>query len=100
CASILLGPPIPEEDQKSFGGHTHFTRLIGVEDETYDEVSSWECPDCRTSNGRWPWNSTIIRKRHETAEKDTGASLQPQGPEKPLSSPPESRRSLPREIPP
>lgn len=47
CHSDLRGEPIPKESQKSYGNHTHFSRLVGIEIRGgYDGVSYWECPDC------------------------------------------------------
>lgn len=31
----------------------YFSRLIGIEDATYDGVSWWQCPDCSARWNRW-----------------------------------------------
>ena len=54
CGVSWQGNPIPEASQEAFGGHTHFSRLIGIEVQgSYDGVSYWKCPDCATVFDRW-----------------------------------------------
>jgi len=49
CKANWKGPAIPEKyREKFYGGSTHYSRLIGMEDPTiYDGAHSWMCPDCR-----------------------------------------------------
>lgn len=61
CGSNLRGDPIPEESRASYGGSTHFRRVIGVEyahgnPYRYDGISEWRCPDCGLREGRWTGN--------------------------------------------
>ena len=52
CSSDLQGAEIPEAQRESYGGKTHFSRLIGLEVlGHYDGVAQWVCPDCRAT---WP----------------------------------------------
>ncbi len=44
CKQSLLGKPIPENQQESFGA-THFSRVIGLSNR--DSVYAWKCPDCQ-----------------------------------------------------
>ena len=55
CKSDLRGEEIPEEYRdKYYGGKTHYSRLIGIEDsDKYDGVSYWNCPDCNTTWDRF-----------------------------------------------
>ena len=46
CNTDLNGEKIPEESRGFFGDKTHFSRLMGIEDGSYDGVSYWRCPDC------------------------------------------------------
>ena len=46
CHTNLIGDPIPVEDQEVFGGHTHFSRVIGIYDRDRDETVYYKCPDC------------------------------------------------------
>jgi predicted RNA-binding Zn-ribbon protein involved in translation (DUF1610 family) len=46
CGVSFQGAPIPEEDRASFGGQTHFTRVIGIYDVVVDRTTAWRCPDC------------------------------------------------------
>lgn len=48
CHADLRDKPIPEEDKKFFGDKEYFSRLIGIEDDSYDGVSYWCCPECWT----------------------------------------------------
>lgn len=49
CFADLQGNPIPEQLQEAYGGHTHFSRKIGISDG--DTVYEYECPDCSKT---WP----------------------------------------------
>jgi len=48
CNADLRGNKIPENDREFFGGKEYFSRLIGIEDDSYDGVSYWCCPECWT----------------------------------------------------
>jgi hypothetical protein len=50
CDADLQGAPIPEKDRDFYGGHTHFSRMIGNYDTFFDRSVSWSCPDC---GGTW-----------------------------------------------
>ena len=58
CGADFKGDPIPEEYQdKYYGGETHYSRLIGIEDPmVYDGISWWKCPDCEHIWKRFPWS--------------------------------------------
>lgn len=48
CEVSWLGSEIAEEHRHHYGGATHGSRLIGMEDrDIYDGAHSWMCPDCR-----------------------------------------------------
>jgi hypothetical protein len=48
CDASWLGSEIAEEHRHHYGGATHGSRLIGMEDrDLYDGAHSWMCPDCR-----------------------------------------------------
>jgi len=64
CNADLHGDKIPEEDRESFGGKEYFSRLIGIEDATYDGISYWCCPDCKVV-----WDRFTGRINH-TVEKE------------------------------
>lgn len=52
CKSDLRGEPIPEANQRMFGGKTHFSQRIGQEIRgVYDGVLIWHCPMCDYA---WP----------------------------------------------
>lgn len=58
CGGSLLGAPIPPENQRFYGGQTHYHQTIGVEyghghPERHDGVSEWLCPHCGHREGRW-----------------------------------------------
>ena len=44
CDADLRGKEIPESQRELFGGHTHFSRKIGI--SNWDSVYKWKCPDC------------------------------------------------------
>lgn len=46
CLAELQGDPIPEDSQKLYGA-THFSRKIGLYDQTKDRTVKWMCPDCK-----------------------------------------------------
>lgn len=46
CGVSFEGEPIPEQDRESFGGQTHFSRVIGLYDVGVDRTVAWKCPDC------------------------------------------------------
>ena len=64
CEADFTGEEIPEQDRELFGGESHFSRLIAVEDPNiYDGVLFWECPDCSHQ-----WNSEVgelLQKKRE-----------------------------------
>ena len=48
CSASWLGEKIAEKYLHHYGGATHGSRLIGMEDrDIYDGAHSWMCPDCR-----------------------------------------------------
>lgn len=54
CGTDLQGELIPLEHRHFYGGETHYSKLIGVEDpELYDGVSWWMCPVCVRTWDRW-----------------------------------------------
>ena len=47
CGSDWKGKEILPECRSSYGGLTHYSRLIGIEIRgKYDGVLVWRCPDC------------------------------------------------------
>lgn len=47
CHADLQGEPIPkEQQQKHYGGATHFSRKIGITSIELDRIIKWQCPDC------------------------------------------------------
>lgn len=50
CGVSLQGEPIPEKDLGYYGGRTHFSRKIGIEERDRDRTVWWLCPDCG-----WEW---------------------------------------------
>ena len=54
CHSDWRASLIPPESRHLYAGTSpYFSRLIGVEDGTYDGVSRWRCPDCKHQWDRW-----------------------------------------------
>jgi NTP pyrophosphatase (non-canonical NTP hydrolase) len=54
CAADLRGKPIPDAQQESYGGLTHYHREIGVEIRgVYDGVLFYACPYCHGTWNRW-----------------------------------------------
>lgn len=58
CNESLEGEKIPEKYRNSYGNHTHFSKIIGIEyasgePESYDGISEYTCPHCKTRWGRW-----------------------------------------------
>ena len=52
CNKSFRGDPIPESQQIMFGGATHFSLKIGIEDSAiYDGTIAWVCPECDYA---WP----------------------------------------------
>lgn len=47
CGSSWLGMEIPEDERWSYGGRTHYSRLIGIVDLHQDRLYKYECPDCK-----------------------------------------------------
>lgn len=47
CGASLIGAEIPENRREFFGGATHGSRLIAHVDRDTDNVTYFECPDCR-----------------------------------------------------
>ena len=46
CLAELQGDPIPEDSQKLYGA-THFSRKIGLYDQTKDGTVKGRCTDCK-----------------------------------------------------
>lgn len=46
CGADLRGVEIPEKSRESFGGATHFLRVIGVYNDVIDGTVGFQCPDC------------------------------------------------------
>ncbi len=63
CNADLRDGKIPEEHKESYGDKEYFSRLIGLEDDSYDGVSYWCCPECWTVWNRW--SGEINETMHE-----------------------------------
>lgn len=61
CKADLRDGEIPKKDRKYFGAAKYFSRLMGIEDDTYDGISWWCCPDCKVVWNRFSGeiNTTI-----------------------------------------
>jgi hypothetical protein len=46
CGADLKGPEITASQHTVFGGHTHFSRVIGIYSFADDATVAWQCPDC------------------------------------------------------
>lgn len=46
CGTNWLAERIPEKDRESYGGATHFRRVIALYDLERDTTVAWKCPDC------------------------------------------------------
>jgi len=53
CHANLIGTPIPEASRSSFGGATHFLRVIGIEKRDDDYISAYQYPDCGAEDSRF-----------------------------------------------
>jgi len=53
CNADLRDGKIPEKDRELFGGKEYFYKLIGIEDDSYDGITWWCCPECWTVWNRW-----------------------------------------------
>jgi len=53
CNADLRDGKIPEKDRESFGGKEYFYKLVGIEDDSYDGITWWCCPECWTVWNRW-----------------------------------------------
>lgn len=54
CHSDLRGEKIPKKYRQHYAKDTtHYSRLIGIEDDSYDGVSFWKCPDCKVTWDRF-----------------------------------------------
>jgi hypothetical protein len=49
AGASTVGKRIPKQHQKAYGGKTHFSRWIGIEDPYKDQLRSIVCPDCGTA---------------------------------------------------
>lgn len=49
CGVSLIGPPIPKQHHKYYGGNQFFKREIGIYDERLDRTVDLKCPDCKRS---------------------------------------------------
>jgi hypothetical protein len=54
CQADFTGPEIPEKDRSMFGGHTNFSRVIGLTSWEHDRTEHWMCPDCKHTWDRVP----------------------------------------------
>lgn len=52
CGVSFEGEAIPVDQQEDHGGETHFSRIIGVDQN--DRVAFWKCPDCHCAWTRHP----------------------------------------------
>lgn len=46
CKANLVGEEILEAARENYGGHSHFSRLVGIYDRDRDRTSHFVCPDC------------------------------------------------------
>ena len=46
CQADFRGKEIPPADRPSFGGETHFSRVIGIYSHEADATMAWKCPSC------------------------------------------------------
>ena len=54
CGESWVAEEIQESSRHHYGGETHFSHLIGIEDpEKYDGVSYWMCPFCKATWDRF-----------------------------------------------
>lgn len=54
CSHDMRGEPIPKSSRKHYGGTTHYSLWIGIEDPLkYDGVSYWYCPFCKSKWDRF-----------------------------------------------
>src|SRR5688572_19903865 len=44
CGANLVGDEIPENRRHMFGGSTHYSRVMAIDDR--DRTTHYECPDC------------------------------------------------------
>ena len=51
CRADFREEEIPPADQPSYGGETHFSRVIGIYSHEADATVAWQCPDC---GHEWP----------------------------------------------
>ena len=62
CNSSWKGQKIPDEYKDMYGKHTHYSRLIGIEDpQAYDGVLWWRCPDCKVTFHRFTGQEISFR---------------------------------------
>ncbi|MED1643042.1 hypothetical protein P4U99_07545 [Brevibacillus agri] len=57
CGISLQGEPIPIERRPSYGNFTHFSRKIGIYNDTFDRTDRWLCRDC---GGEWDLEAPLI----------------------------------------
>ena len=65
CNADLHGEKIPEKDRELFGDKEYFSRLIGIEDDSYDGISWWVCPECWVVWSRWNGAINTTMKEEE-----------------------------------
>jgi hypothetical protein len=46
CRASMVGDPIPEESRASFGGKSHFSLWIGIEEPAGERLYAIQCPCC------------------------------------------------------
>lgn len=75
CHANFRGEDISPANRASFGGETHYSRVIGVYDDAADATVSWQCPDCGYAWARTGELSAGMRSFQLVSQPSDGAAL-------------------------